>query len=87
MSANEVTLIREAALDGLGCALVGSAVVAPDIASGKLVPLLLDDVGAELPVNLVYADREFIDPKVRKFVDRAVEAIAREMPKPLDLTR
>ena len=48
---------------------------------------VLDEVGAELPVNLVYADREFIDPKVRKFVDRAVEAIAREMPKPLDMTR
>lgn len=82
LSANEIGLIREAALDGLGCALMASAIVADDIRAGRLVPLLLDQVGAELPISLVYADREFIDPKVREFVDRAVEVVERQMPKP-----
>ncbi len=64
--------------------MIASAVVAEDIELGRLVPILEDEVGAELPVSLVYADREFIDPKVREFVDRAVNVIASEMPKPLE---
>lgn len=84
LSANEIDLIREAALDGLGLALVASAIVAEDVLAGRLIPILQDEVGAVLPVSLVYADREFVDPKVRQFVDRAAVVIAREMPKPLD---
>ncbi len=87
LHANEIDLVREAAIEGLGFALIASAVVADDVNEGRLVPVLLDEVGAELPVSLVYADREYIDPKVRKFVDRAAEVIAREMPRPLDLDR
>ena len=83
-SANEIEHIRQAAIEGIGCALIASAVVAEDIELGRLVPILEDEVGAELPVSLVYADREFIDPKVREFVDRAVNVIASEMPKPLE---
>jgi len=83
LSANEIGLIREAAIEGLGCALIASAVVAEDVHAGRLVPLLTDQIGAELPISLVYADREFIDPKVREFVDRAVEVIEKQMPKPL----
>ncbi len=85
LHANDVDLVREAAIEGLGFALIASAVVAGDVKEGRLVPVLLDEVGAELPVSLVYADREYIEPKVRKFVDRAADVIAREMPKPLDL--
>ncbi|NNE79402.1 MAG: LysR family transcriptional regulator [Silicimonas sp.] len=85
LSANEVLLIREAAIAGLGCALIGSAVVARDVTEGRLVPVLTDKVGADLPINLVYADREFVDPKIREFVDRAVKVISREMPAPLKI--
>ncbi len=85
LSANDIALVREAALGGLGLALVASAVVADDVRAGRLVPVLLDEVGTEMPVSLVYADREYIDPKVREFVDRAAETIARDMPKPLAL--
>ena len=82
LAANDIGLLRQACLDGLGCALIASAVVAEDIEAGRLVPILLDQIGAELPISLVYVDREYIDPKVREFVDRAVDIIAREMPKP-----
>lgn len=85
LSANEIALIREAALDGLGVALLATAIVAEDLSTRRLVPVLPDVIGAEIPVSLVYADREFIDPKVREFVDRAVNVIRREMPKPFDL--
>ena len=86
LSANDIALVRKAAIDGLGIVLVASAVVAEDAQQGRLTPILLDQIGAEMPVSLVYADREFIDPKVRKFVDRAAETIQRVQPKPLNLS-
>ncbi len=82
LSANEIDLIRQAAKDGLGLALLASAIVADDIEAGLLVPVLMQDVGAEIPISLVYADREFVDPKIREFVDRAAGIIKAEMPKP-----
>ena len=77
-----IDLIKEAAIKGLGLALIASAIVAKDIEGGKLKPVLRDQIGAEIPISLVYADREFVDPKIREFVDRAVVAIQAEMPKP-----
>ncbi|MCY4179996.1 MAG: LysR substrate-binding domain-containing protein [Litoreibacter sp.] len=82
LAANDIGILQQACLDGLGCALIASAVVAEDIHAGRLVPVLLEEIGTELPISLVYADREYIDPKVREFIDRAVKVIAREMPKP-----
>ena len=82
LSANEIDLIREAAQVGLGLALLASAIVVEDIEGGRLVPVLTREVGAEIPISLVYADREFVDPKIREFVDRAALIIRAEMPKP-----
>ncbi len=82
LAANEIDLTRKAAIDGLGLALLPSAVAAEDLKSGQLVPVLQDIVGAEIPISLVYADRDYIEPKVRVFVDRAVKVISEEMPKP-----
>lgn len=85
LAANDIDLVKRAAIEGLGFALIASAVVADEVKSGKLVPVLVNEVGADLPVSLVYADREYIDPKVREFVDRATAVVAEEMPKPLAL--
>jgi DNA-binding transcriptional LysR family regulator len=80
LSANEIGLVMTAALEGIGIALLPSAVAAQHFKNGNLVPILTEIVGAEIPVSLVYADREFIDPKIRVFVDRAIKVIANEMP-------
>ena len=40
-----------------------------------LVTVLDDRVTAETGVAVVFADREYIEPKVREFVDRAVPAL------------
>jgi DNA-binding transcriptional LysR family regulator len=80
LTANEIALARAAALDGLGYALLPSAYVRSDLQAGRLVTVLADVVGKEIPVHLVYVDREYIEPKVRVFIDRAVKATAREMP-------
>jgi DNA-binding transcriptional LysR family regulator len=80
LSANEIGLVMTAALEGIGIALLPSAVAAQHFQNGSLIPVLTEIVGAEIPVNLVYVDREFIDPKIREFVDRAIKVIANEMP-------
>ncbi|MCJ8310343.1 MAG: LysR family transcriptional regulator [Hyphomicrobiales bacterium] len=82
LASNEISLIRSAVLASQGIALLPSAVVAPELEAKQLVPVLADTVGAEIPISLVYADREFIDPKVRLFVDRAAKTMAQVMPRP-----
>ncbi|MEK6216514.1 MAG: substrate binding domain-containing protein, partial [Boseongicola sp.] len=76
LTVDEVGLIHTAALDGLGCALLPSAYVAEDLRAGRLLTVLADEVGKEIPMHLVYVDRDFIEPKVRVFIDRAVKVIA-----------
>ncbi|MGR3343409.1 MAG: LysR substrate-binding domain-containing protein [Paracoccaceae bacterium] len=80
LTANELVLIHAAAKEGLGCALLPSAFLEQDLKAGRLVTVLADEAGKEIPVHLVYVDREYIEPKVRVFIDRAVKAIAKEMP-------
>lgn len=72
LAANQMSLTRRAAMAGLGLALLPWVAVHREFAEGRLVPVLLDHVGADHPISVVYADREYIDPKVRVFVDRAV---------------
>ena len=75
LSANQMQLTRRAARAGLGLALLPWIAIHQDVADGLLVPVLMDSVGIDHPINLVYADREYIDPKVRVFVDRAVPVL------------
>lgn len=77
LAGNSMMLTRAAVLRGQGLALMPGPVVARDVEAGSLVPVLQDSVGEEMPVSIVYADRKFIEPKVRVFVDRAAEAYAK----------
>ena len=81
-SANDVGLIMQMALNGQGIALLPSALIRTQLAQQSLVPILPHLIGSPIPVSLVYADRQFIDPKVRLFVDRAIGAMERDMPLP-----
>lgn len=69
LATNQMELRREAARRHLGIALLVDYIAAGDIASGDLVPVLPDLIGRHDRVSLVYADRAFVDPKVRAFVD------------------
>jgi DNA-binding transcriptional LysR family regulator len=73
---NEAPLMHASALRGEALALLPYPVVSEDLKEGRLVPLMRDRVGGEGLVSLVYADREFIDPKVRAFVDHAAPLLA-----------
>jgi len=62
-------LRMEAAKHGLGIAMVVDRMAADLLASGELVWVLPRVVGRRDDARLIYPDREFLDPKVRAFVD------------------
>jgi DNA-binding transcriptional LysR family regulator len=66
---NHDGLRLEAAKRDLGIAIVIDTIARDWLASGELVWVLPDIVGRRDTVRLVYPDREFLDPKVRAFVD------------------
>ena len=70
--ANSIHLMHSAALAGLGLVLLPKTLVSADLASGALVPVLEDSVGSDASASLVYVDRQYIQPKVRAFIDMAV---------------
>lgn len=69
---NEMAMRARAAVEGVGIGLVSKSLVAPELADGTLEHVLPTRVGTRERVSLVYPDREFLDPKVRAFVDLVV---------------
>ncbi|MDQ8028949.1 MAG: LysR family transcriptional regulator [Brevundimonas sp.] len=66
---NDMDVLREGALAGLGIACVVEALAAPHIAAGRLVSVL-DDWRPRLPPNyLYYAGRRNPPPALRVFID------------------
>jgi DNA-binding transcriptional LysR family regulator len=72
LAANDVALALRAVRAGLGLALIPEALLGEEVRNGSLLVVLEDSVGADAGVSAVYADREYIEPKVRVFIDRAV---------------
>jgi DNA-binding transcriptional LysR family regulator len=65
---NDGRSLGRAAMLGLGICLLPAFIVAPELKSGRLVPVLTDwDVG-ELPLHAVYPDNRHIAMKVKSFV-------------------
>ena len=77
LAANDITLAVRAALAGVGLAMVPEELVTREIESGKLGVVLKEHIGTDAGVSVVYADREYIEPKVRAFVDRAVVMLSK----------
>lgn len=74
---NDITLLCEAAVAGLGIALLPQDLVARDLERGALQQVLADVVGTELHIALVYPDRTFLPPQVRAFIDAVVTWVPR----------
>lgn len=70
--ANELGLLAEAALRGLGIAFLPLLFMRPLIEDGSLVQVLPDVLHADNQVSVVYAERELMPPQVRAFVDTVV---------------
>jgi DNA-binding transcriptional LysR family regulator len=68
----DTNVLRLAALQSLGVLMLGSFILAEDLQAGRLVPILTDYTIGEFGVFAVYANRRFLPPKVRLFVDALV---------------
>jgi DNA-binding transcriptional LysR family regulator len=76
---NDATAAVEAAATGEGITMMMSYVVADQIKSGKLVPVLLDYVPEEVPVHLVFPQSRLIAPKLRAFLDYSATRLKAEL--------
>lgn len=77
---NSALAVRQAALEGLGIIELNSYLVGDDVLAGRLVRLLPQYRPKELHIYAVYADRRFLAPKIRVFVDAMLARIAPEPP-------
>jgi DNA-binding transcriptional LysR family regulator len=73
---NDVEGVLSAARDGFGIARALSYQAAPDVQAGSLRLLLSAFEPEPLPVHLVFAGARHMAPRVRAFVDFAVEELA-----------
>ena len=77
---NNSAAIREALITGLGIGQMPTFIVGPDLADGKLIPLL---EGYSLPLHAIYAvfpERKHLPAKVRVFLDFVVKHLGEEQP-------
>jgi LysR family transcriptional regulator, regulator for bpeEF and oprC len=65
--------VRDAVLRSIGIGLLPLLVAADGVAQGRLQPLLPDWRPAPVPVSAVYPSNRYLSPKVRAFVDMALE--------------
>jgi DNA-binding transcriptional LysR family regulator len=77
---NSALAVRQAALEGLGIVELNSYLVGDDIAAGRLARLLPQYRPKELHFYAVYAERRFLAPKIRVFVDAMLARMAPEPP-------
>ncbi|WFP63582.1 LysR family transcriptional regulator [Mesorhizobium sp. WSM4904] len=77
--ANDIALLCDAVLQGLGIALLPRGLVSSHLESGALVQVLADIIGAEMQIALVYPERTFLPPQVRAFIDAVAAWVKREL--------
>lgn len=69
--------LRDAALAGLGIALLPDFLIAADLAAGRLRQLLPDVEADEAKIVTLYPDKRLLEPRVRGFIDLMVEELGR----------
>jgi DNA-binding transcriptional LysR family regulator len=77
---NNALAVRQAALEGLGIIELNSYLVGEDIVAGRLVRILPQYQPKELHFYAVYAERRYLAPKIRVFVDALLAYMAPEPP-------
>ncbi|MBY5386876.1 LysR family transcriptional regulator [Rhizobium leguminosarum] len=70
--------IRDAALAGLGIALLPDFLVTDDLAAGRLRQILADLETADAKIVTLYPDKRLLEPRVRRFIDLLVEELGRQ---------
>ena len=70
---NDMEMLRQAALDGLGIAMLPDVFVQQALAKDHLRQVLPRQLMRKTPLRVVYVDRAFVPAHVRVFVDEVVE--------------
>jgi DNA-binding transcriptional LysR family regulator len=76
LAANTSVALRSAALAGLGLTLSSTFIVGADLATGQLLPLLPGWTSPPRQLYALYPHSRHMSPKVRAFVDYAVDLFA-----------
>ncbi|MFJ3485163.1 LysR family transcriptional regulator [Pseudomonas sp. NPDC090202] len=74
MIVNSSPALRQAALAGIGIAMLPDVLISEDLAAGRLVPLLQQYRPPSRPMWLMYPQDRYRLPKVRHFVECALAA-------------
>jgi len=77
---NDRTLLRVAAVEGQGIALLSEVNARAALAAGRLVPVLEAQVGVDISLNVVFTERALLAPRVRCFVEAMAEAFREDPP-------
>ncbi|MBY5400719.1 LysR family transcriptional regulator [Rhizobium leguminosarum] len=72
---DSVQAIRDAALAGLGIALLPDFLVADDLVAGRLQQVLPSLETADAKIVALYPDKRLLEPRVRRFIDLMVEEL------------
>jgi LysR family transcriptional regulator for bpeEF and oprC len=80
LKANNVFVVRDAAVAGLGVAQLPDVVAAPALATGALQRVLSDWAPPTVPVHAVFASARYLTPKVRSFIDLAAQKLQGGLP-------
>jgi DNA-binding transcriptional LysR family regulator len=78
-AASTTRALHLAALAGLGIALLPGAVVAADIAGGRLVPVLSDYKRHDQSMSVVYPSHRQVSPAVKAFVASVIRTFEDKM--------
>ncbi len=76
-TSNSMELLRQAALRGLGIAMLPNALVKDLVAEGALVRVLEGALGDDARMAIVYPEKEMLAPQVRAFIDFVAEGARR----------
>ncbi len=76
LETNNPMMLRAAALDGFGIALLPLWIIGPDIKAGRLVHVLPDYHWPDSAIQAVYPPGRHLSARVRSFVDFLVERFA-----------
>lgn len=75
LKANNVFAVRDATIRGLGVAQLPLIVAQPAVKAGRLRAILREWSPASVPVHAVFPSALYLTPKVRSFIDLAVQAM------------
>lgn len=67
--------LRDAALAGMGIALLPDFLIADDVAAGRLRQVLPDLELGQASIVTIYPTRRLLEPRVRRFIDLMVEEL------------